>query len=73
VPIRRRASPSLRPRGRARSRRVAAEHGVTHVTHPHWGTLVEQREDVLRVLQGSDVLLYLDTGHLVLGGTDPYG
>jgi inosose dehydratase len=49
---------------------VAAEHGLTHVTHPHWGTLVETAEDVSRVLEGSEVLLCLDTGHLALGGTD---
>ena len=57
--------------GLARLDEAAAEHGLTHVTHPHWGTLVEQREDVERVLGGSDVLLCLDTGHLVLGRTDP--
>ena len=50
---------------------VAAEHGLTHVTHPHWGTLIETAEDVSRLLEGSDVLVCLDTGHLVLGGTDP--
>ena len=57
--------------GLARLDEAAADHGLTHVTHPHWGTLVEQREDVERVLEGSDVLLCLDTGHLVLGRTDP--
>lgn len=50
---------------------LAAAHGLTHVTHPHWRTLVERRNDVWRVLEGSDVLICLDTGHLVLGGTDP--
>ena len=50
---------------------VAAEHGLTHVTHPHWGTLVERRDDVSRLLEGSDALICLDTGHLVLGETDP--
>lgn len=50
---------------------LAASHGLTHVTHPHWRTLVERRDDVWRVLEGSDVLLCLDTGHLVLGGTSP--
>lgn len=57
--------------GLARLDEAAAEHGLIHVTHPHWGTLVEQCEDVERVLDGSDVLLCLDTGHLVLGRTDP--
>lgn len=57
--------------GLARLDDLAAAHGLTHVTHPHWRTLVERRDDVWRVLEGSDVLLCLDTGHLVLGGTDP--
>jgi inosose dehydratase len=57
--------------GFARLDGVAAEHGLMHVTHPHWGTLVESRADVLRVIEGSDVLFCLDTGHLALGGTDP--
>lgn len=57
--------------GLARIDDVAAAHGLTHVMHPHWRTLVERREDVWRVLEGCDTLLCLDTGHLVLGGTDP--
>jgi inosose dehydratase len=50
---------------------AAAEFGIEHVLHPHWGTLVEQDEDVHRVLEGSDVRICLDTGHLVLGGSNP--
>jgi inosose dehydratase len=57
--------------GLARIDDLAAEHGLTQVLHPHWGTLVERREDVWRVLGQSDVLFCLDTGHLVVGGTDP--
>ena len=57
--------------GLSRLDEAAAAHGLTHVTHPHWGTLVETREDVERLVDGSDALLCLDTGHLVLGGTDP--
>jgi inosose dehydratase len=57
--------------GLARLDELAATHGLTHVLHPHWRTLVERRDDVWRVLEGSDVLICLDTGHLVLGGTDP--
>ena len=49
----------------------AASRGVVAVLHPHVGTLVERREDVDRVLAGSDVPLCLDTGHLLVGGTDP--
>jgi inosose dehydratase len=49
----------------------AAGRGVVAVLHPHVGTLVERREEVDRVLAGSDVPLCLDTGHLLVGGTDP--
>lgn len=50
---------------------VAAEHGVQAVLHPHVGTMVETGTDVQRVLDGSSVALCLDTGHLLIGGTDP--
>lgn len=49
----------------------SAEHGVRAVLHPHVGTMVENRSDVTRVLEGSDISLCLDTGHLLIGGTDP--
>ncbi|MFI6325302.1 sugar phosphate isomerase/epimerase family protein [Nonomuraea sp. NPDC050556] len=39
--------------------------------HPHVGTMVENRAEVTRVLDGSGVALCLDTGHLLIGGTDP--
>ncbi|GAA2435951.1 sugar phosphate isomerase/epimerase [Streptomyces macrosporus] len=45
--------------------------GVSLALHPHMGTLVERREEVDRVLEGSEVPLCLDTGHLLAGGTDP--
>jgi inosose dehydratase len=50
---------------------LAAEHGVTAVLHPHVGTMVENGTDVQRVLGGSSIALCLDTGHLLIGGTDP--
>jgi inosose dehydratase len=50
---------------------VAATQGVSAVLHPHVGTMVETRADIDRVLEGSSVLLCLDTGHLLIGGTDP--
>ena len=49
----------------------AAEHGVRAVLHPHVGTMVENGDEVQRVLSGSSVSLCLDTGHLLIGGTDP--
>jgi inosose dehydratase len=50
---------------------AAAERGVLAVLHPHIGTMVECRRDVERVLDGSEIRLCLDTGHLLIGGTDP--
>lgn len=49
----------------------AKEFGRTVTLHPHLGTVVENREEVQRVLDGSPVPLCLDTGHLLAGGTDP--
>lgn len=51
--------------------RAASDRGITTALHPHVGTVVERREDVERVLDGSSVPLCLDTGHLLIGGTDP--
>ena len=50
---------------------AAADRGVLAVLHPHVGTMVETRSDVDRVLVGSSIKLCLDTGHLLIGGTDP--
>ncbi|MEN3226023.1 sugar phosphate isomerase/epimerase [Mycolicibacterium porcinum] len=50
---------------------IASEAGLLAVLHPHVGTMVETREDVDRVLAGSTIPLCLDTGHLLIGGTDP--
>lgn len=50
---------------------LATERGVRAVLHPHVGTMVENGEEVQRVLAGSSISLCLDTGHLLIGGTDP--
>ena len=50
---------------------VVAQRGLRAVLHPHVGTMVETRADVDRVLAGSSIPLCLDTGHLLIGGTDP--
>jgi inosose dehydratase len=50
---------------------LAADRGVRAVLHPHVGTMVESGAEVRRVLDGSGVSLCLDTGHLLIGGTDP--
>ncbi|MFF7154963.1 TIM barrel protein [Streptomyces sp. NPDC008139] len=50
---------------------LAASLGVTAALHPHVGTVVEGPAEVDRVLDGSRIGLCLDTGHLLIGGTDP--
>lgn len=50
---------------------IASDHGVRAVLHPHVGTMVESGSEVQRVLEGSSIALCLDTGHLLIGGTDP--
>lgn len=50
---------------------IVAERGLKAVLHPHVGTMVENRAEVDRVLAGSSIPLCLDTGHLLIGGTDP--
>ncbi len=50
---------------------ASAERGIRAVLHPHVGTMIEQRDEVHRVLDGSSIPLCLDTGHLMIGGTDP--
>lgn len=48
-----------------------AARGVTVALHPHVGTMVETADEVARVLSGSMVPLCLDTGHLLIGGSQP--
>ncbi len=55
----------------ARIRDIAARHGLRTVLHPHVGTHVEREAEVDRFLADSDLQLCLDTGHLLIGGTDP--
>ncbi|MFC4911688.1 TIM barrel protein [Actinomadura gamaensis] len=54
---------------------AAVEHAAARdravTLHPHVGTLVEREREVVRVLDGCAVPLCLDTGHLLIGGTDP--
>jgi len=50
---------------------LARARGIRPTLHPHVGTLIERRDEVLRVLDGSSMPICLDTGHLLIGGTDP--
>jgi inosose dehydratase len=49
----------------------AAAQGYATTVHPHVGTMIETKDEVQRVLSGSQVDLCLDTGHLLVGGSDP--
>lgn len=51
--------------------KIAAEHGLTQVVHPHVNTLIETAEEFERFLANSSSLFCLDTGHLFIGGADP--
>ena len=55
----------------SRISQIAAEKGIRAVLHPHVGTMIENTAEVQRVLDGSSINLCLDTGHLLIGGTDP--
>ena len=50
---------------------LAAARGVKAVLHPHVGTMIEKPDEVQRLLENSSISLCLDTGHLLIGGTDP--
>ncbi|MGH3374148.1 MAG: TIM barrel protein [Actinoallomurus sp.] len=45
--------------------------GLLATLHPHVGTVIEGPEEIDRVLAGSEIPLCLDTGHLLIGGTEP--
>ena len=51
--------------------RVVAGHGLTLALHPHVGTQIETNEDIERMLAISDAGWCFDSGHLLIGGTDP--
>lgn len=50
---------------------IVGEYGMTQAVHPHLHTMVETRDDVLRVLEVSDVGWTFDMGHMQIGGMDP--
>jgi inosose dehydratase len=54
-----------------RAAALAAQAGLTVTLHPHVGTMIERRDEVHRVLDGCAIQLCLDSGHLLIGGTDP--
>ncbi len=50
---------------------ICDRHGIAVSMHHHYGTVVERDDQLKRFLEGSEMGLCLDTGHLALGGSDP--
>ena len=50
---------------------ICDRHDLKAVMHSHFGTVIETDEQLWRFLEGCDMGLCLDTGHLVIGGSDP--
>lgn len=57
--------------GLDRAAAICERLGLACSLHPHVGTVIERRAEIDRVLEGSTVSLCIDTGHLLIGGTDP--
>jgi inosose dehydratase len=49
----------------------AAREGIRVTVHPHFGTMIQDRDDVQRFVGSCSTALCVDTGHLLVGGTDP--
>ena len=54
----------------ARAVDLARSHGLEPVFHHHMGTRVQTPPEIERLLDGTDVALLLDTGHLTAAGGD---
>ena len=59
-------------RGVAAVEQIGTRHGLIVALHPHYGTLIESDAQVRRLLETTSVPLCLDTGHLLVGGSDPF-
>jgi inosose dehydratase len=57
--------------GIARAAELARGRGFEPTLHPHTSTFCESRAEIERALELTDVGLLVDTGHYLLGGTDP--
>jgi inosose dehydratase len=51
--------------------KIGDRHGLTVAMHPHFGTAIERPHHLRRFLDGCEMELCLDTGHLMVGGDDP--
>lgn len=62
------------PKTLAELNELASQFGLTVAVHPHVGTHFETGDEVSRlvdVISGTPIKLCLDTGHLLIGGSDP--
>lgn len=55
----------------ARIEEITEAHGLTQVLHEHYGTIVETKEEIQRVIDHSEIRFVLDTAHFAVGGYDP--
>lgn len=55
----------------SRVEEIAARYDLTVALHSHYGTVIERDAQLWRFLEGCATGLCLDTGHLVIGGSDP--
>jgi inosose dehydratase len=56
--------------GIQRVQELAGTLGLRVALHPHYGTAIESRSDIERLLESSPVALCLDTGHLMVAEAD---
>jgi len=50
---------------------ICDRRGIAVSLHHHYGTVIERDDQLKRFLEGSEMGLCLDTGHLSIGGSDP--
>ncbi len=50
---------------------ICARRDLTLTLHHHYGTVIERDDQLRRFLDGCEIGLCLDTGHLAIGGSDP--
>ena len=58
-------------RGVTRADEIGRARGLVVALHPHFGTLIENEEQIDRIMTTTGVSLCLDTGHLTVAGVDP--
>ncbi len=50
--------------------RIATDHGLTALYHPHLGSIVETSDEIDAIMENSRIKLCPDTGHIHAGGSD---